>query len=125
MRMQVYELERFRVVHASRYAAPVLSLGLAPNCALLAVGLADGDLLVRRHSHNRGAAPGLPGARRGPAHARLLGSICECGVPSLAPAGDSSGVGSSIKPEVPDTLVTKRYHGAAHARPSCMHDRVT
>ena len=61
-RAQVYELERFKVVHVSRYAAPVLSLGLAPNCALLAVGLADGQLLVRRHSHNRGAAPGLPGA---------------------------------------------------------------
>ena len=60
---QVYELERFKVVHVSRYAAPVLSLGLAPNCALLAVGLADGQLAVRRHSHNKGAVPGLPGAQ--------------------------------------------------------------
>ena len=62
--VKVYELDAFRVTHASKYAAPVLSVGLSPNCALLAVGLADGQLLARKHSHNKGPAAGAaPGAR--------------------------------------------------------------
>ena len=58
---QVYELDAFKVTHATKYPGPVLSVGLSPNAALLAVGLADGQLFVRKHSHNKGAVPGLPG----------------------------------------------------------------
>jgi hypothetical protein len=54
--MQVYELDAFRVTHVSHYPAPVLSVGISPNSALLAVGLADGQLVVRKHSHNKGPA---------------------------------------------------------------------
>ena len=77
--MKVYELDAFRVTHASKYAAPVLSVGLSPNCALLAVGLADGQLLARKHSHNKGpAASAAPGARlplrTGPQRAVVPGS---------------------------------------------------
>ena len=61
---QVYELDGFRVTHASRYPAPVLSLGLSPDCSLLAVGTADGALSVRRHARPRAAAPGMPGGTR-------------------------------------------------------------
>ena len=61
---QVYELDGFRVTHASRYPAPVLSLGLSPDCSLLAVGTADGALSVRRHARPRPAAPGMPGGPR-------------------------------------------------------------
>lgn len=57
----MYELDAFKVTHATKYPGPILSLGISPNAALLAVGLADGQLLVRKHSHNKGAAPGLPG----------------------------------------------------------------
>ncbi len=49
MDVQVYDLDTFQVTHASKYPAPVLSLGLAPSCSLLAVGMADGVLSVRRH----------------------------------------------------------------------------
>ena len=60
---QVYELDGFRVTHASRYPAPVLSLGLSPDCGLLAVGTADGALSVRRHARPKAAAPGTPGGK--------------------------------------------------------------
>ena len=61
-RAQVYELDGFRVTHASRYPAPVLSLGLSPDCGLLAVGTADGALCVRRHRNPKPAAAGARGA---------------------------------------------------------------
>lgn len=53
---QVYELDSFRVTHVSKYPAPVLSVGISPNSALFAVGLADGQLVMRKHSHNKGPA---------------------------------------------------------------------
>ena len=40
----------------SKYPGPVLSLGLSGDCRLLAVGLSDGTLSVRRHVRKR--APG-------------------------------------------------------------------
>ena len=58
---QVYELDAFKVTHATKYPGPVLSVALSPNAALLTVGLADGQLYARKHSHNKGAVPGLPG----------------------------------------------------------------
>jgi len=58
---QVYELDAFKVTHATKYPGPILSVAISPNAALLAVGLADGQLFVRKHSHNKGAVPGLPG----------------------------------------------------------------
>ena len=62
--MQAYELDSFKVTHATKYPGPILSVAISPNAALLAVGLADGHLYVRRHSHNKGAVPGLPGVPR-------------------------------------------------------------
>ena len=50
MCLQIYELDSFKVTHASKYPGPVLSLGLSPDCALLAVGQADGLLSIRKHS---------------------------------------------------------------------------
>ncbi|CAK0783260.1 hypothetical protein CVIRNUC_006459 [Coccomyxa viridis] len=60
--VKVYELDSFKVTHATKYPGPILSVAISPNAALLAVGLADGHLYVRRHTHNKGAVPGLPGA---------------------------------------------------------------
>ncbi|EFJ42814.1 hypothetical protein VOLCADRAFT_66565 [Volvox carteri f. nagariensis] len=55
--VKIFELDSFRVTHATKYPAPVLSMGLSPDCRLLAVGLADGTLSVRRHARPRTAAP--------------------------------------------------------------------
>lgn len=62
---QIFELDSFRVTHASRYPAPVLSLGISPDCGLLAVGMADGALSVRRHARPKreAAADGAAGPR--------------------------------------------------------------
>ena len=49
-RLQIYELDTFKVTHASKYPGPVLSIGLSPDCSLLAVGQADGLLSIRKHS---------------------------------------------------------------------------
>ena len=48
--LQIYELDSFKVTHASKYPAPVVSLGLSPNCCTLAVGMADGLLSIRKHA---------------------------------------------------------------------------
>lgn len=50
---QVYELERFQVTHIQKYPGPILSLGLSGDAGLLAVGLADGTLTVRKHAKPR------------------------------------------------------------------------
>jgi hypothetical protein len=55
---QVYELENFQVTFASRYPSPILSMGLAPDCSLLAVGMADGTLSMRRARRPRVAGLG-------------------------------------------------------------------
>ena len=47
---QVYDLDTFKVTHASKYPGPVLSLGISPDCGLLAVGQADGQLSIRKHA---------------------------------------------------------------------------
>ena len=54
----MYELDAFKVTHVSKYPAPVLSVAISPNAALLAVGMADGQLSVRKHSHNKGPVGG-------------------------------------------------------------------
>lgn len=46
----MYDLDTFKVTHASKYPGPVLSLGISPDCGLLAVGQADGQLSIRKHS---------------------------------------------------------------------------
>lgn len=63
--VKIFELDSFRVTHASRYPAPVLSLGISPDCGLLAVGMADGALSVRRHARPKreAAADGAAGPR--------------------------------------------------------------
>jgi len=57
--VKVIELDGFKVTHASRYPAPVLSLGLSPDCGMLAVGMADGGVAVRRHDKPRAVTEGL------------------------------------------------------------------
>mmetsp|Transcript_38583 Transcript_38583/g.109118 ORF Transcript_38583/g.109118 Transcript_38583/m.109118 type:complete len:511 (-) Transcript_38583:107-1639(-) len=52
--VKVYELDTFKVTHASKYPAPILSLGLSPDNSLLAVGMADGNLSLRRHRRPSG-----------------------------------------------------------------------
>jgi U3 small nucleolar RNA-associated protein 15 len=47
--VKVFDLDTFKVTHASRYPGPILSLGLSPDCSLLAVGQADGLLSIRKH----------------------------------------------------------------------------
>jgi hypothetical protein len=76
----VFELDSFSVTHASKYPSPVLSLGLSPDCRLLAVGMADGTLSVRTHDRPRAAtaAPGLPAPR----------ARCGRALPSLDDAAD-------------------------------------
>lgn len=54
----MYELDAFKVTHVSKYPAPVLSVAISPNAALLGVGMADGQLSVRKHSHNKGPVGG-------------------------------------------------------------------
>jgi len=55
---QVIELDDFKVTHASRYPAPILSLGLSPDCGTLAVGMADGTFSMRRHDRPRAITVG-------------------------------------------------------------------
>ena len=51
LEMQVHELDTMSVTHASRYPAPILSLALSPDCGMLAVGMADGLLSLRKHAN--------------------------------------------------------------------------
>ena len=60
--VQVYELDTYRVTHASKYPWAVLSLGLSPDASLLAVGGADGSLSVRKNAKRRERARGAIGA---------------------------------------------------------------
>jgi len=39
-----------QVTHAIRYPAPVLSMGISPDCSTLVVGMVDGLLSVKRHA---------------------------------------------------------------------------
>lgn len=64
--VQVHELDAMAVVHASRYPHPVLSLALSPDCGMLAVGMANGLLSLRKHARPKPLedAPGIvPTAR--------------------------------------------------------------
>lgn len=60
--VKIFELDGFKVTHASRYPAPVTAVGLSGDCALLAVGMADGALSVRQHKQAAGAAVGAGGS---------------------------------------------------------------
>ena len=55
--LKVYELDAFTVTHAARYAAPVLSFALTPDCAGLAVGCANGLLALRRRPAPKASPP--------------------------------------------------------------------
>lgn len=79
--VKVYDLDNFRVSHAVRYPAPVLSLGISANASTLAVGMSTGLLSIRHRKMapskpmRRGIIPsGLPGdkPRRRPVRARPL-----------------------------------------------------
>lgn len=65
--VKVFELNDFKVTSASKYPAPVLSMGISPDCSLLAVGMADGTLSVRKHARPKpvqGSAAAVAGGRR-------------------------------------------------------------
>ncbi|GAX79819.1 hypothetical protein CEUSTIGMA_g7259.t1 [Chlamydomonas eustigma] len=62
--VKIFELDSFKVTHASKYPAPVMSLGISPDCKLLAVGMADGTLSIRQHDRPRVT---LPDGTLGPA----------------------------------------------------------
>ena len=51
--LQIFELDTFKVTHASKYPSPVLAMGISPDCKLLAVGMADGTLSIRQHDRPR------------------------------------------------------------------------
>lgn len=51
-----------QVTHAISYPSPVLSMAISPDCATLAVGMANGMLAVKRHAK---PTP-VPGARAPP-----------------------------------------------------------
>ena len=46
--VKAYELSRYKVVGAVKYAAPVLSLAIAPDLTTLVAGMSDNSLCVRR-----------------------------------------------------------------------------
>ncbi|WIA16183.1 hypothetical protein OEZ85_012896 [Tetradesmus obliquus] len=68
--VKIFELDDFKVTHASKYPAPVTGLGLSADCSLLAVGMADGMLSVRKHAKpkvvQQGGAAAAQRRRRAP-----------------------------------------------------------
>lgn len=60
--VKIFELDTFKVTHASKYPSPILSLGLSPDCGLLAVGMADGALSIRKHAKPKPVQVSLLGA---------------------------------------------------------------
>ncbi|GFR40760.1 hypothetical protein Agub_g1372, partial [Astrephomene gubernaculifera] len=63
--VKIFELDSFKVTHASKYPAPVMSLGISPDCRLLAVGMADSTLSVRKHERPKRAEGGALGGAAG------------------------------------------------------------
>ena len=55
--IQIFELDTFKVTHSSKYPSPVLSMGISPDCKLLAVGMADGTLSIRQHDRPQVVRP--------------------------------------------------------------------
>jgi len=52
--VKVFNPENFKLTHASKYPAPILSMALSPAATSLAVGMADGTLSVRRRQVKAG-----------------------------------------------------------------------
>jgi U3 small nucleolar RNA-associated protein 15 len=73
-------LDSYKVTHASKYPAPILSMGLSPDCGLLAVGMADGNLSVRKHARpvGTGGDVTLSRAARNRGKIRLNASSYRC-----------------------------------------------
>ncbi|CAK9191165.1 unnamed protein product [Sphagnum troendelagicum] len=46
--VKVFELSQFKVTHAAKYPAPILSMGVSPDCTTLAVGTSSGLLSIRQ-----------------------------------------------------------------------------
>ena len=66
--VKVYDTQTLGVVHGYKCAGPVLSLGLSPDSALMAVGMLDGTVSVRRRvvgSSKASASSGAGGAGQG------------------------------------------------------------
>lgn len=55
--VKVYDTRDYRVIHSSKYAAPILSLGLSPDGTHLAVGMANSMLSMRRRPIPAAEAP--------------------------------------------------------------------
>ncbi|KAK2848448.1 hypothetical protein Q7C36_010130 [Tachysurus vachellii] len=58
----------YKVVHSFDYAASILSLDLAPDDEMVAVGMANGVLSVRHRKHNEDKQEVVSRRRRGPAY---------------------------------------------------------
>jgi U3 small nucleolar RNA-associated protein 15 len=52
--VKVYSLDSFKVQHAYKYPAPLLSAKVAPDLTSMAVGMADRTLTVRKHRKPQG-----------------------------------------------------------------------
>jgi U3 small nucleolar RNA-associated protein 15 len=78
--VQIIELDGFTVTHASRYPAPILSLGISPDCGTLAVGMADGALSLRRHDRPHTISTGISAkpAKRPQGKPRLTAANFRC-----------------------------------------------
>ncbi|KAJ1679284.1 snoRNA-binding rRNA-processing protein [Spiromyces aspiralis] len=46
--VKIYDVQDYRMVHSIKYPAPVLSVGVAPDDTVLAVGMASGLLSIRK-----------------------------------------------------------------------------
>lgn len=92
--VKVHELDGMGVTHASRYPAPILSVALSPDCSVLAVGMADGLLSLRKHARQPQPADaslgmGGPAKRRKPVLTAANFQYFMRGAGEKAAAGDS------------------------------------
>jgi len=51
--LKVYDCDKFKVTHVSKYPGPITSMGIAPDCSTLAVGTANGMLSIRKRAKPR------------------------------------------------------------------------
>ncbi len=56
--VQFYDVASYHVVHSTKYPDAILSLALSPDATKLAVGLATGQLIVRRREARQARAGG-------------------------------------------------------------------
>eukprot|EP00850_Spirogloea_muscicola_P010898 SM000065S20247 [mRNA] locus=s65:630316:634174:- [translate_table: standard] len=117
--VKVYDLDSFQVKHASKYASPILSMGISQDCTTLAVGMATGLLSVRQR---RSQLEGVSRARSSKLLAGLPGLKTKTRAPRKRPLQANTYRyfvrGKSEKAAAEDYLVAqrKRVHLAPHDR---------